>query len=181
MLELQRWTTFEWWGLPAYLGLALLILDLQAAPAQIIDVPLTDGSWLTNVTLKATDDGIIWRDEASGGLVPYTSFSLPLLNLLGVTNAVEHIQIAEIRAHKKAETDAYYYSVTVPAQLQAAEELRQRLIAEGLARREQERKAAKELEQQEQSKFAGYKDQFVNGYSRANGTQVQSYWRRSPQ
>src|SRR5947207_13508744 len=54
--------------------------------------------------VRADDDGLIWRDEASGGRICYTNLNPDLLESFGISS--NRIDIARARAEQKAITDA---------------------------------------------------------------------------
>jgi hypothetical protein len=81
-----------------------------------------EGRAYKNVRLiKADDDGLIWRQEASGGRICYTNLHPDVLEWLGIPT--DRIEIARERAGHKAIADKRYQAV---AMAKAEAELRMR-------------------------------------------------------
>ena len=64
-----------------------------------------EGRLFSNVTLvRASQDGVIWRDDSGGGQVSYTNLNPALLKEWGIP--LERIEQARVRAGQKAVADA---------------------------------------------------------------------------
>ena len=73
--------------------------------------------------IRGDDDGLIWRDGVSGGRVCYTNLHPDVLEYFGISS--NRIEIARLRAEKKAVADARFHALVAaegrrPQQTQSA-------------------------------------------------------------
>lgn len=99
--------------------LTVLATGLQLARAE--DITFTNrtatfrdlqGKFYRGVQLVRGDlDGLIWRDGASGGRICYTNLDPEVLQSFGISS--NRIEVARVRAQKKALADARYRSQVI--------------------------------------------------------------------
>jgi hypothetical protein len=98
-------------------GCSGLAGDIINFTNKTVTITNLEGRVFRDVDLARADlDGLIWRQQASGGRICYTNLDPMLLASLGISS--NRIDIARSRAEKKAITDARYRAM-VAAEAQA--------------------------------------------------------------